>query len=73
MATAFCIYSETDNSLNFYKRDTIPSVGDTFNGDGTIELVEKEETPEPAMMMMSRRSVAVTQEKVRDIIDVDNG
>lgn len=43
------------------------------NGDGAIELVEKEETPEPAMMMMSRRNVAVAQEKVRNIIDVDNG
>ena len=30
MATAFCIYSETDNSLNFYKRESVPSVGDTF-------------------------------------------
>lgn len=30
MATSFCIYSETDNSLNFYKRDTVPSVGSTF-------------------------------------------
>lgn len=30
MATAFAIYSETDNSLNFYKRDTVPTVGDTF-------------------------------------------
>lgn len=26
MATAFCIYSETDKSLNFYNRDTIPAV-----------------------------------------------
>lgn len=32
MATAFCIYSETDNSLNFYKRESVPSVGDTFEG-----------------------------------------
>ena len=31
MATAFAIYSATDNSLNFYKRDTVPVVGDTFN------------------------------------------
>ena len=31
MATAFAIYSETDYSLNFYKRDTVPAVGDTFN------------------------------------------
>ena len=30
MATSFCIYSETDNSLNFHKRDTVPAVGDTF-------------------------------------------
>ena len=30
MATAFAIYSEDDFSLDFYNRDVIPSVGDTF-------------------------------------------
>ena len=32
MATAFAVYSADDNSLNFYKRDTVPSAGNTFNG-----------------------------------------
>ena len=32
MATAFAVYSADDNSLNFYKRDTVPAAGDTFNG-----------------------------------------
>lgn len=32
MATAFAVYSADDNSLNFYKRDTVPAAGDTFDG-----------------------------------------
>lgn len=32
MATAFAVYSADDNSLNFYKRDTVPTAGSTFNG-----------------------------------------
>lgn len=27
---AFAVYSNTDKSLNFYKRETVPNVGDTF-------------------------------------------
>ena len=38
MATAFAIYSETDNSLNFYKRDTVPAVGDTFEGKAVTKI-----------------------------------
>ena len=30
--TAFAVYSETDNSLNFYKRVAVPTAGDTFDG-----------------------------------------
>jgi surface protein len=30
--TTFAVYSADDNSLNFYKRYTVPVVGDTFNG-----------------------------------------
>lgn len=29
---AFAVYSADDNSLNFYKRASVPSAGDTFNG-----------------------------------------
>lgn len=32
MATAFAVYSADDNSLNFYKRDTVPTAGSSFNG-----------------------------------------
>lgn len=32
MTTAFAVYSADDNSLRFYKRDTVPSVDDTFEG-----------------------------------------
>ena len=30
--TAFAVYSDTDNSLNYYKRDAIPEIGDWFCG-----------------------------------------
>lgn len=30
--TAFAIYSDDDKSLNFYKREEVPSVGETFEG-----------------------------------------
>ena len=36
--TAFAIYSETDNSLKFYKRENVPEVGDTFNGNKVTEV-----------------------------------
>ena len=29
---AFAVYSETDNTLTFYKRSDMPDVGDTYNG-----------------------------------------
>ena len=44
MATAFCIYSETDNSLNFYKRDNVPSVGDTFENKVVTKIYTGFET-----------------------------
>ena len=30
--TAFAVYSDTDNSLNYYKRDAVPEIGDWFCG-----------------------------------------
>lgn len=32
MAEAFAVYSADDNSLRFYKRDTVPTAGSTFEG-----------------------------------------
>jgi surface protein len=32
MATAFAVYSFTDQSLSFYKRDSIPEIGSEFEG-----------------------------------------
>ena len=32
MATAFAVYCADDTSLTFYKRDTVPSAGSTFEG-----------------------------------------
>jgi hypothetical protein len=36
----FAIYSSTDASLRFYKRDGKPAVGDTFNGLVVTEIYE---------------------------------
>lgn len=36
--TAFAVYSETDNSLSFYKRVGVPSAGDTFEGKTVTEV-----------------------------------
>lgn len=36
--TAFAVYSETDKSLNFYKRSTVPTAGTSWN-DGTKSRV----------------------------------
>lgn len=35
---AFAVYSNTDKSLNFYKRETVPNVGDTFEGK-SVDIV----------------------------------
>lgn len=44
---AFAVYSSDDNSLNFYKRDRVPDVGETLNGKtvtGVYEGVENTST-----------------------------
>lgn len=48
MATAFAIYSETDNSLNFYKRDTVPAVGDTFENKVVTKIYTNISAATPA-------------------------
>ncbi len=42
--TAFAIYSESDNSLNFYNRVDVPKVGDTFENKKVTALYDKIET-----------------------------
>ena len=41
---AFAVYSADDNSLDFYKRETVPSAGDTFNGKTATEVYTGIET-----------------------------
>lgn len=41
---AFAIYSEDDNSLNFYKRSEIPAVGDQFEGRTATSVYTNIET-----------------------------
>ena len=41
---AFAVYSQTDNSLNFYKRSSVPAVGDTFEGKTVTEVYTGFET-----------------------------
>lgn len=35
---AFAVYSADDNSLNFYKRSSVPSAGETFEGKAATEV-----------------------------------
>lgn len=41
---AFAIYSDDDNSLNLYKRDRKPEIGDTFNGKAVTQVIDIDET-----------------------------
>lgn len=41
---AFAVYSEDDKSLNLYKRNRKPEVGDTFNGKVVTEIIDIDET-----------------------------
>ena len=36
--TAFAVYSDTDNSLNYYKRDAVPEIGDWFCGKKVSDI-----------------------------------
>lgn len=49
---AFAVFSANDKSLNLYKRESKPEVGDTFNGKTVTELFDIDETkivtPEPS-------------------------
>lgn len=42
--TAFAIFCVNDGSLTFYKRDTVPAVGDTFEGKVVSNVYEGFET-----------------------------
>lgn len=42
--TAFAVYSADDQSLDFYKRDCKPEVGDTFNSKTVTKLFDIDET-----------------------------
>lgn len=46
MATAFAVVCYDDGSLTFYKRDTVPSVGDIFEGKTVGEVYTGVETDE---------------------------
>jgi surface protein len=48
MATAFAIYSTTDNSLDFYNRDTVPSVGSIFEGKTVTKVYTNISAATPA-------------------------
>ena len=42
--TAFAVYSDTDKSLDFYKRIRIPQVGETLNGKTVTNIYTGFET-----------------------------
>lgn len=41
---AFAVYSADDQSLDFYKRDRKPEIGDTFNGKTVTKIMDVDET-----------------------------
>ena len=61
--TAFAVYSDDDQSLNFYKRDSVPEVGDTFNGRkvtavfSDLEEWDEKSAPFDGITIMSTKSV----------------
>lgn len=44
MPKAFAVYSADDHSLNFYKRATVPSVGELFNGKTVTHVYKNAES-----------------------------
>lgn len=51
---AFAVYSADDGSLNFYKRDLAPKVGDTFEGKTVTEVYTGIETGAISKQMQTR-------------------
>lgn len=41
---AFAVYSADDNSISFYKRETLPNIGDEFNGKTVTKIYTDIET-----------------------------
>ena len=68
MASAFCIYSETDNSLNFYKRDEVPVVGDTFNNRVVTKIYTDFET---TAYTDSSHPAWQKDKTIKDVVTVD--
>lgn len=54
--TAFAIYSEDDNSLDFYKRLNLPIEGDTFNGKNRDEHIHRFRRRQPNRRFQRHRT-----------------
>lgn len=64
--TAFAVYSADDNSLNFYKRTSVPSAGEQFNGKTATAVYTGIET-------MTSRPWSGYASKIKTATVVDEG
>ena len=69
--TAFAVYSDDDKSLDFYKRMSVPNVGDMFNGKAVTAVYTGFETDEYAtradVPWADHKSNIVTVEAVDEV------
>ena len=66
---AFAVYSADDNSLNFYKRTSVPSAGDTFNGKTATAVytgIEKDDYSPSSVPWSNYRSSIISSTVVDD-------
>lgn len=67
---AFAVYSADDNSLNFYKRSSVPAAGDTFEGKTVTAVYTDIETPTYSDSTLPWRDQAST---ITNVSVVDEG
>jgi surface protein len=69
LTKAFAVYSDDDQSLNFYKRSGVPAVGDTFEGKKvTAVYTGIEEKPTTQYPQWKNKA-----SKIKTAVVVDNG
>ena len=65
---AFAVYSEDDKSLDLYKRESKPEVGDTFNGKTVTELFDVDESKGASGSYSPFKRVSSSTEKI-EVVD----
>lgn len=64
--TAFAVYSDTDKSLDFYKRIRIPQVGETLNGKTVTNIYTGFETTKYRCIKTGEDDVKYTDDAIID-------